>query len=51
MEISTLSWMSFDAATVTAVVTGVIIGLLGVVAAHGAPKPTPQRAPAPRPRR
>jgi hypothetical protein len=46
-----LSWMSFDAATATAVVTGVIVGLLGVLVAKGgraAPQPAPARV---RPRR
>lgn len=44
-----LTLMSFDAATATAVVTGVIIGLLGVIAARNPPKPAPVPVPARRP--
>ncbi len=48
MELASLSWMSFDAATATAVITGVIVGLLGVVAARNPPKPAPVPVRAPR---
>lgn len=40
-----LTWMSFDVATATAVISAVILGLLGAIAAQNAPKPQPQQAP------